>query len=112
MLHHLVCVEKFTGPFLTSQAITRLGLFGYPLTFGAIHLSPWLELRPARLHLRLCVEDFSLSNPPSLGCPHRHFVSAGAVDFLLTIDLHGARELLVLTRDHPRSPEITRDISL
>ena len=90
-----------------SQAVTRFGLFGYPLTLGAIHLSPWLELRPARLRLRLYVEDFSLSNPPSLGCPHRHFVSAGAVDFLLTIDLHWARELLVLTRDHPRSPEIS-----
>jgi len=99
------CYAYLRLPYLlgwvTSKAITRLGLFGYPLTFGAIHLSPWLELRPARLHLRLCVEDFSLSNPPSLGCPHRHFVSAGALDFLLTIDLRWLRELLRTGRLQP-----------
>jgi len=76
--------------WLAGQLVRRLGMFGYPISFGAIHLGFWLRLSPGapiKLELRLCVEDFRLENPPSMLCLNQDFVKVGQVDTVLSVDL-------------------------
>jgi len=76
--------------WIASECITRFAMFGYPISFRTIILTPWLELRKGnspKLWLLVQAGDFSLANPPSLKCPHKSFVTAAAVQILVTVDL-------------------------
>jgi hypothetical protein len=76
--------------WILSVCVTRFAMFGYPIRFGALHLSAWLHfdkgVAPV-FKLQLLVDDFALSNPPSLGCRSPDFVSVGQTSAIVAIDL-------------------------
>jgi hypothetical protein len=87
-----------------SECITRFAMFDYPIRFGAVHLSPWLRLDkglPPVLKLRLLVEDFALSNPPSLRCRSPDFVSIGQTSAVIAVDLGFLGQLVRTGGLHP-----------
>jgi len=80
-----------------SECITRFAMFGYPIRFGAIHMSPWLRLdrgKSPTLKIRLLVEDFALSNPPSMRCLNEDFVSVGQTNVVISVKLGFIRQLI------------------
>eukprot|EP00967_Tisochrysis_lutea_P138420 scaffold249790_cov22-Tisochrysis_lutea.AAC.1 len=76
--------------WLASVLITRFATHGYRISFGALHLSPWLErASPAcgggwRLKLRVCAEEFGFANPP--GTAHRDFLAVRRVSALASVE--------------------------
>lgn len=83
--------------WILSECTTRFAMFNYPIRFGAVHLSPWLRLDKGMaplLKVRLLVEDFALSNPPSLCCRSADFVSVGQTSAVIAVDLGFVAQLL------------------
>ena len=70
---------------LASELITRLAVWGYPMTMRTLRLRLWLDFRPLTLHLDLAVTDFRMANPP--GAVARDFVAASDVSARSSCDL-------------------------